>query len=114
MQKQDYSYLYLWRHPEKYKRIRAEDIISDEGAIELCEVILKEIHHEMKNEIASLRLLPNYQSVREDAIVFDEYLRSKAISSISFGGSIILADQFRRKCPKDMEWKGTEMQNERC
>lgn len=98
--KQQYSNLYLWNHPEKYRRMEASDIGNNEALICLCEDILKNIRLECENIIDALKVTPNNLELHKEAQKLNRYLLSDEISSISFGGSLTVAKELREKCPK--------------
>ena len=97
---QKYPYHYLHEHPEKYRRLRPDEIHNKEAVVNLCEEILKGISEEVNQLERYLSIAPNSENLQKEAREMNAYLMSDPISAISFGGSIEVAKIFRSKCPK--------------
>lgn len=102
MAKQDYSYEHLWQHPEKYKRLTRDDLCNNDAVVDLCEMILQGVREEMLDILDRLNHKPNSKSARADARNMNNYLESEELASMSFGGSLSLADTFKKKCPRGL------------
>lgn len=97
--KQMYSWDYLWRHPEKYIRMDKDDLKNNEAVLNLCESILAGTREDCDSVVKALHFSPNSQDARQNAIDLNRCLTNDPIAAMSFGGSIELARQFRKRCP---------------
>ena len=95
-----YNYEYLWRHPQQYKRLTRDDLNNNEAIVDLCEIILLGVREEVDHLINELNHRPGNQDVRDEAKRMYHYLLSDELSAMSFGGSVSVAEEFKRKCPK--------------
>lgn len=94
------DYAYFWQHPEEYPRIKAGDMRSNDAVVRLCEHILRHMRLECENMIRALKMTPRDEELKRKAHVLYRDLTSSVISSISFGGSDIVANEFASRCPE--------------
>lgn len=90
---------YYWKHPEAYKRLQPNEMKSKEAVVILCEEILRGLKLECDDVINALRVYPTNERLIEEAKKMYRYLVSDEISSMSFGGSITVARDFKKSCP---------------
>lgn len=95
-----YSPSEIWRNPELYTRIKPEDMKSNEAVLILCEEILRGLREECGDIVKDLKNTPEDGDLIQRARRMNRYLLSDEISSMSFGGSITFAKEFREKCPE--------------
>lgn len=98
--KQKYSNEYLWQYPYKYERLKAEDLDNDESVVKLCEIILTGVNEEADDILQNVNRYPADKELIGRARNLYNCLRSDELIGISYGGSLSLADSFRKRCPK--------------
>ena len=91
--------LYYWTHPEKYVRLRKEDLKND-PTVNLLEIVVSDIMREKREIINVLRKDPNNEDFISHAKRMKKNLETEFFEVVSFGYQKEILKDFIENCPK--------------